>query len=46
VPWLIPTWGNESGLDSDPDTYKREEQRRFEVLDFVWNLQIKAVDRG
>ena len=28
----------------DQDTYKREEQRRFEVLDAHWDLPVKAVD--
>jgi hypothetical protein len=28
----------------DQDTYNREEQRRFEILDAHWDLPIKAVD--
>lgn len=28
----------------DQDTYKREEQRRFEILDSHWDLPIKTVD--
>src|SRR5947209_19485830 len=28
----------------DQDTYKREEQRRFEILDAHWDLPVKTVD--
>ena len=28
----------------DQETYKREEQRRFEILDAHWDLPVKAVD--
>ena len=31
-------------LYPDQDTYKREEQRRFEILDAHWDLPIKDVD--
>ena len=31
-------------LYPDQDTYKREEQRRFEILDSHWDLPIKAAD--
>ena len=31
-------------LFSDPETYAREEQRRFEILDAHWDLPIKSVD--
>lgn len=31
-------------LFPDQDTYKREEQRRFEILDAHWDLPIKDVD--
>jgi len=31
-------------LYPDQDTYKREEQRRFEILDGHWDLPIKDVD--
>jgi len=31
-------------LYPDQDTYKKEEQRRFEVLDAHWDLPIKDVD--
>jgi len=31
-------------LYPDQDTYKKEEQRRFEILDAHWDLPIKAVD--
>ena len=31
-------------LYPDQDTYKREEQRRFEILDSHWDLPIKTVD--
>lgn len=31
-------------LFPDQDTYKREEQRRFEILDAHWDLPIKTVD--
>lgn len=31
-------------LFSDQDTYKKEEQRRFEILDGHWDLPIKDVD--
>ena len=31
-------------LFPDQDTYKKEEQRRFEILDAHWDLPIKAVD--
>jgi hypothetical protein len=33
-------------LYPDQDTYKREEQRRFEILDSHWDLPVKAVDLG
>ena len=28
----------------DQDTYNREEQRRFEILDAHWDLPVKTVD--
>jgi hypothetical protein len=31
-------------LYPDQDTYKKEEQRRFEILDAHWDLPIKEVD--
>jgi len=31
-------------LYPDQDTYKKEEQRRFEILDGHWDLPIKSVD--
>src|SRR5208282_4121910 len=31
-------------LYPDQDTYKKEEQRRFEILDGHWDLPIKDVD--
>ena len=31
-------------LFPDQDTYKREEQKRFEILDAHWDLPIKSVD--
>ena len=31
-------------LFPDQETYKKEEQRRFEILDAHWDLPIKAVD--
>ena len=31
-------------LYPDPETYKKEEQRRFEILDAHWDLPIKDVD--
>lgn len=31
-------------LYPDQDTFKREEQRRFEILDAHWDLPVKAVD--
>jgi hypothetical protein len=31
-------------LFPDQDTYKREEQRRFEILDGHWDVPIKDVD--
>jgi hypothetical protein len=31
-------------LYPDQETYKKEEQRRFEILDAHWDLPIKAVD--
>ncbi len=31
-------------LYPDQDTYKKEEQRRFEILDAHWDLPIKDVD--
>jgi hypothetical protein len=31
-------------LFPDQDTYKREEQRRFEILDAHWDLPVKTVD--
>ena len=31
-------------LYPDQDTYKREEQRRFEILDAHWDLPVKTVD--
>ena len=31
-------------LYPDQETYKREEQRRFEILDAHWDLPIKDVD--
>ena len=31
-------------LFPDQDTYKREEQRRFEILDAHWDVPIKDVD--
>jgi hypothetical protein len=31
-------------LFPDQDTYKREEQRRFEILDAHWDLPVKDVD--
>jgi hypothetical protein len=31
-------------LYADQDTYKKEEQRRFEILDGHWDLPIKDVD--
>jgi hypothetical protein len=31
-------------LFSDQETYKKEEQRRFEILDAHWDLPIKDVD--
>jgi hypothetical protein len=31
-------------LYPDQDTYKKEEQRRFEILDAHWDLPTKAVD--
>ena len=33
-------------LYPDQDTYKKEEQRRFEILDAHWDLPIKDVDLG
>jgi hypothetical protein len=30
----------------DQDTYNREEQRRFEILDAHWDLPVKMVDMG
>lgn len=30
----------------DQDTYNREEQRRFEILDAHWDLPVKTVDMG
>ncbi len=31
-------------LFSDQETYQREEQRRFEILDAHWDLPLKTVD--
>jgi hypothetical protein len=31
-------------LFPDPGTYKKEEQRRFEILDAHWDLPLKDVD--
>jgi hypothetical protein len=31
-------------LYPDQETYKKEEQRRFEILDAHWDLPIKDVD--
>jgi TRAP-type mannitol/chloroaromatic compound transport system substrate-binding protein len=31
-------------LYPDQDTFKKEEQRRFEILDAHWDLPVKAVD--
>jgi len=31
-------------LDPDQETYKKEEQRRFEILDGHWDVPIKDVD--
>ena len=31
-------------LYPDQETYKKEEQRRFEILDAHWDLPIKEVD--
>jgi hypothetical protein len=28
----------------DQDTFQREEQRRFEILDSHWDLPVKAMD--
>ncbi len=33
-------------LYPDQETYKREEQRRFEILDSHWDLPIKPLDLG
>jgi len=33
-------------LYPDQETYKREEQRRFEILDAHWDLPIKPLDLG
>lgn len=33
-------------LYPDQETYKKEEQRRFEILDAHWDLPIKEVDLG
>ena len=33
-------------LYPDQDSYKKEEQRRFEILDAHWDLPIKDVDLG
>jgi hypothetical protein len=33
-------------LYPDQETYKKEEQRRFEILDAHWDLPIKDVDLG
>lgn len=33
-------------LYPDQETYQREEQRRFEILDAHWDLPIKPVDLG
>jgi hypothetical protein len=31
-------------LYPDQDTYKKEEQRRFEILEAHWDLPVKEVD--
>jgi len=31
-------------LYPDQETYKREEQRRFEILDAHWDIPIKPLD--
>ena len=41
------TWGHfalKKQLFPDQETYAREEQRRFEILDAHWDLPLKAVD--
>lgn len=36
--------GLQKQLYPDQETFKREEQRRFEILDAHWDLPVKAVD--
>ncbi len=31
---------------SDQETFQREEQRRFEILNAHWDLPVKSVDLG
>jgi len=39
-----PSGGRTTALVPDQETYVREEQRRFEILDAHWELPVKAVD--
>jgi len=42
--WATREVSSDRGAPTRQETYKKEEQRRFEILDAHWDLPIKDVD--